>query len=83
MGVTTHLEHGLDTPVADFLAGRLDTLSALFKAETRLDQLLAVLDEQVPYSLVADRGNLDELGETVSHLTYGERLEERKVEKGV
>lgn len=77
------LEHGLDTSVADLGTGCNDVLAALLVSETGLDELLSVLDKQVPDSLVADRGDFDELGETVSDLSNGESLEEGEVEEGV
>ena len=81
----THLQHGLDTTVADLLARRPDLLRRLGlpKAKASLHKILAVLDEQVVHGAVADSGNLDELGETVPDLPDGEGLEERKVEEGV
>lgn len=69
--------------MADLLAGGLDGLAALLESETSLDELLSVLDEQIPDGLVTDRGDLDELCEPVSDLSDRERLEERKVEEGV
>lgn len=64
----THLQHGLDTPVADLLPGSPDPFATLFEPEASLDELLAVLDEQVPDGLVADGCDLDELGEAVPDL---------------
>ena len=81
--ISTHLEHGLDTSVADLGTGCNDVLAALLVSETGLDELLSVLDKQVPDSLVADRGDFDELGETVSDLSNGESFEEGEVEEGV
>lgn len=52
-------------------------------AETSLDKFLAVLDEEVVDDLVTYRGNLDELGETISDLSNGKGLEEGEVEEGV
>ena len=57
--------------MANLLTRSLDTLSTLFEPETSLNQLLSVLDEQVPDFLVTDRGNLDQFGETVSDLSDG------------
>jgi hypothetical protein len=49
--ISTHLEHGLDTSVADLGTGCNDVLAALLVSETGLDELLSVLDKQVPDSL--------------------------------
>jgi hypothetical protein len=42
-----------------------------------------VLDQKVPNRLVTDRGDLDELCETVSHLTDGKGAQQREVEESV
>lgn len=63
----TYLQHGLDTPVADLGTCSPDVLSTVV-AETSLNELFAVLDQQLPDGLVSDRGDLDELCETVSYL---------------
>ena len=67
--VWTHLQHRLDTRVADLLPRCLDTFSTLLETETSLHKLLAMLDQKVPNLLVTDRGNLDEFCETVSDLS--------------
>lgn len=69
--------------MTDLLTWLSNVFSALLEPETSLNQLLAMLDEQIPDRLVTDRGNLDELGETVSDLSDGQGLEERKVEESV
>jgi hypothetical protein len=38
-------------------------------------------DEEVPDVLLSDGGDLDELGEAVADLRFGQRLEEREVEE--
>lgn len=68
--------------MADLLSGGTNLLTALV-AESRLDELLAVLDQQVVDRSVTDRGNLDELCETVSDLTSWQGLEQGEVEEGV
>jgi hypothetical protein len=65
------LKHGLDTLFADLLSWCSDIVTALLVPETSLDELLSVLDEQVVDNLVTDRGDLDELCETVSDLSDG------------
>jgi hypothetical protein len=64
----THLEHDLNTLVADLLTRSSDILTSLLVAEAGLYQLLAVLDEEIPNALLSDRCDLDELGKTVSDL---------------
>lgn len=76
------LEHGLNTSVADLGTGRSNLLAAVV-AERGLDELLAVLDKQIPDGLVADRGDLDELCEAVADLAGRQRPQEREVEEGV
>ena len=82
IATATHLKHRLDTTVADLLTGGDDLLTALV-AEGSLNELLAVLDQQVVDRLVTDRGDLDELCETVSDLTSWQSLEQGEVEEGV
>lgn len=65
------LQHGVDTLFADLLSGIPDILSTSHVSETSLDQLLSVLNKQVPNLLVSNRGDLDELGETVTCLSLG------------
>lgn len=50
----THLEHDLNTLVADLLTRSSDVLTALLVTEAGLDQLLAVLDEEVPNALLSN-----------------------------
>jgi hypothetical protein len=71
--------------VANLLARRADTLGAgvIAVPKASLDQVLAVLDEEVVDGAVADGGDLDELGETVADLSDGEGAEEGKVEERV
>jgi hypothetical protein len=65
--------------------GRLADLieSAICSTEPRLDQLLAVLVQQVEHLQVGARRDLDELGESVSHLGDRQRAQKGKVQKGV
>ena len=64
----THLQHGLDTSVADLPTRSSDAVATLLVSKASLHQRLAVLDQQLPDRLVADRGDLDELGETIANL---------------
>ena len=77
------LQHGVDTLFTDLLSGIPDILSTCHVSETGLDQLLSMLDKQVPDLLVPNRSDLDELGETVTCLSLREGLEEREIEEGV
>jgi hypothetical protein len=77
------LEHGVDTTSCDFKAGSANGIASLLVAETGLNELLAVLDEQLPNGLVTDRGNLDQLSETVANLSNWQCLEEREVKECV
>lgn len=75
---TAHLQHDLDAPVADLLPRGLHALAPVLVTEAGLDKILAVFHQEVPYGLLADRRDLDELGETVADL-YGCEQELRQL----
>ncbi len=55
--------------MADLLSRSDNVLAPLLVSETSLDELLAVLDEEVVDGLITDRSDLDELRETISDLS--------------
>lgn len=73
------LEHDVDTPLLDFLGGAQEVLGSLLVAVGILDEVLAVLDEQVPDSLVGTGGDLDQFSGTVADLSDRQSLQEREV----
>lgn len=77
------LEHDIDTLLLDLLGGAQEVLGSLLVAVCVLDEVLAVLDEQVPNPLVGASRDLDQLGGTVSDLSNWEGFQEREVEVGV
>ncbi|KAI3493227.1 hypothetical protein L1887_42067 [Cichorium endivia] len=80
------VEHALDGVAADLVGGCLELLGTRSRgvaAVGGVDEVLAVLGEQVPRVLVRAVEDLDELGRAVARLADGQRLEEVKVEEGV
>lgn len=63
-----HLQHNLDPSMTNLLPWSFHVFPTILVTEPCLDQLLAVLDEQVPHSLLAYRGDLDEFGKAVPDL---------------
>ncbi len=57
--------------MTDLLPRSLHVLPTILVPKPSLDEVLPMLDEQVPDSLLSHRGNLDELGETVAYLQKG------------
>lgn len=55
--------------MADLLARSSDSFAPLPEAKSSLNELLAVLDEQFPHSLVTHGRDLDEFGKTVANLS--------------
>ena len=54
--------------MTNLLPRKPHALSAILVAESGLNELFTVLDEQIPDSLFPNRGDLDEFGEAVSDL---------------
>ena len=77
------LEHDVDTPLLDLLGGAQEVLSSLFVTVGVLDEVLAVLDEQVPDPLIGTSGDLDQFSGTVSDLSDWQGLQEGEVKVGV
>jgi 16S rRNA C1402 (ribose-2'-O) methylase RsmI len=77
------LQHLVDTGAVDLIRCLEDFLVVTLTAESRSDQLLAVLVQQVECWLVSTGRNLDQLCETVSYLTLWQGLQEREVKECV
>jgi hypothetical protein len=78
------LQHLVNTTTVDLVGSIANLLgSTLTATETGLNELLAVLVEQVEGVEVGTGGDLDQLCETVADLGIGKRAEESEVKEGV
>lgn len=78
------LQHLVDSRPVDLVCSVPNLLrSTVGTAEASADELLAVLVEKVVGGLVCTRGDLDELGKTVSDLCLGQGTKEAEVKEGV
>lgn len=77
------LQHLKDAVPVDFIGGLSHFLVLTSASELGGDQLLTILVEQVKCGQVRTAGDLDELGESISHLSLRQSAEESKVEEGV
>ena len=76
-------EHLLDSALADVITNVLQLLVVVLESVSGLDELLSVLDQKVPDSLLGNGTDLDQLGGSVSDLTLGQSLQEAEVEVSV
>jgi len=76
-------EHLFDSALADVITDVSQLLVVVLETVSGLDELLSVLDQEVPDPLLGDGGDLDELGGSVSDLTLGQGLQEGEVKVGV
>ena len=78
------LQHFVDARAVDLVRSILDLLlSTVGPAESGVDELLAVLVEQVERWQMSAARDLDQLCEAVPDLCLGQRPEETEVEEGV
>lgn len=78
------LQHLVDAHPVD-LVGRLSYLfgGAVSATESGFDDFLAILVEQVESLKMSTSRDLDELCETVSNLSFGQRSQEGEVQEGL
>jgi hypothetical protein len=76
-------EHLLDSALADVITNVLQLLVVVLESVSSLNELLSVLDQKVPNSLLGNGTDLDQLGGSVSDLSLGQGLQEAEVEVGV
>ena len=76
-------EHLFDSALADVITDVSRLLFVVLETVSGLDELLSVLDQKVPDSLLGNGTDLDQLGGSVSDLTLGQGLQEAEVEVSV